>query len=168
MGTYPKFEGVPVRAYDKMVADLQARARKELGLPDSELVTRPLRAEDLGLSTPQWTFTLTSTVGYVAMINTISILDNRYVGINGICYTNAAPAVNQLRITRAGSVSRVWNIQEVQYNENDSVWFDDPVTVGQNETLLIEQYASAATTQSAELIVFYGVTVEKRGIVTNP
>ena len=94
MGTYPKFEGVPVEAYNKMVADLQERARKELGLPDSELVTRPLRPEDLGLSQPQWTFTLSSTVGYVAMINTISIADNRFVGINGICYTNTNPTVN--------------------------------------------------------------------------
>ena len=168
MGTYSKFVGVPVAAYNRMVAELQARARKELGLPDSELVTRPLRPEDLGLSNPRWTFTLSSTVGYVAMINTISILDNRFVGINGICYTNANPTVNQLRITRAGSVARVWNIQEAQYNENFSIWVDDPVTAGQNETLLVEQYAAAATTQAAELIVFYGVTVEKRGIVTNP
>ncbi len=168
MGTYPKFEGVPVAAYHKMVADLQARAKRELGLPDSEIVTRPLRAEDLGLSTPQWKFTLSSTVGYVAMIDSISVADNRFVGINGICYTNGTPAVNQLRITRAGSVARVWNIQEAQSNENDSVWVDDPVTVGQNETLLIEHYVTAATTDAAELIAFYGVTVEKRGIVTNP
>ena len=168
MGTYPKFEGVPVVAYNKMVAELQARAKKELGLPDSEIVTRALRPEDLGLSTPRWTFTLSSTGSYIAMINTISILDNRYVGINGVFYTNANPTVDQLRITRAGSVARVWNIQEAQYNENDSIWVDDPVTAGQNETLLIEQFASNATTQSAELIGFYGVTVEKRGIVTNP
>ena len=168
MGTYPKFEGVPVVAYEKMVTDLKARAMRVLGLPESEIVIRPLRAEDLGLTTPQWTFTLSSTVGYVAIVDGVSIADNRFIGINGICYTNTNPTVNQLRITRAGSVSRVWNIQEAQYNENDSVWVDDPVTVGQNETLTIEQYAAAATTQAAELIVFYGVTVEKRGIVTNP
>lgn len=168
MGMYPKFEGVPVAAYDRMKEELIARAMKELGLPRSELVDRPLRPEDLGLSTPQWTFTLSSTVGYVAMINTVSIADNRFVGINGVCYTNTNPTVNQLKIERAGSTARIWNIQQAQYNENYSVWVDDPVTIGQNEVLTVYQYCSGATTQAAELIVFYGVTVEKRGIVVNP
>lgn len=168
MGSYPKFEGVPTKAYYKMIEVLKQRAMKELGLPESELVVRPLRPEDLELSTPQWTFTLSATVGYVAMINTITIDSNRFVGINGICYTNATPAVNQLKINRAGSDARIWNIQEAKQNENDSVWVDDPITIGQNEQLTIYQYCSGATTNAAELIVFYGAVVEKRGIVTNP
>jgi len=168
MGMYPKFEGVPIAAYDKMVEDLWARAKRESGLSDSELVKRDLRPEDLGLSNPTWTFALTSTVGYVAMINTASIADLRWVGICGLCYTNAAPTVNQLKINRAGSDARIWNIQEAQYNENASIWVDDPVTIGQNEVLTVYQYCSGATTQAAELIVFLGAVVEKRGILVNP
>ncbi len=167
MGFYPKFEGVPVTAYNKMKKELKRRAM-QAGLAESDIVIRSLRPEDLELTTPQWTFTLSSTVGYVLMIATVSIDDLRWVGINGICYTNAAPAVNQLKIVRAGSDARVWNIQEAQHNENDSIWADDPVIVNQNETLAVYQYCSAATTQSAELIVFYGLVAEKRGIVVNP
>ena len=168
MGAYPKFEGVAVQAYDKMVSDLRERAKRELGLPDSEIVIRSLRPEDLELSTPQWTFSCATTGSYVLMLATASIYDNTFVGINGVCYANATPTVDQLKIVRAGSDARIWNIQECLGNENKTIWFDDPVTIGQNEVLDVYYYSATATTVAGELICFLGAVAEKRGILVNP
>ena len=86
MAFYEKLEGAALDAYVQMVRKLRETAASELKLPEEELVFRPLRPEDLGLTTPEWTFNVASTATWNKIIDAKTIADNRFVGINGISY----------------------------------------------------------------------------------
>jgi hypothetical protein len=146
-----------------MVAKLQERAMKELKLPPAEIVVRPLRPEDLGLSTAEWTFSLTSGA-WATAVNNVSIGDNRFIGINGILVEESGEmAGTQIKITREGQDVRYWHIQGVNYLQDSMIFFDDPVTMGQNTALTIKIYARATDTDFQ--CCFLGAVAEKRGVL---
>ena len=84
--------------YKDGVSEIRARARKELGLPDSEIVVRSLRPEDIGLSNPEWTDTAGSNAWADYVDTTVG--DQKFILINGVNKTEAY--VTQVRITREG------------------------------------------------------------------
>ena len=81
--------------FNAMLDKLRGRIKSELKLTGdaadsamSRFITRDLRPEDLGLSNPEWTFTPSGTSGWVNLVNTYTVSDNRYVGISGIRYAS--------------------------------------------------------------------------------
>ncbi|KKM97076.1 hypothetical protein LCGC14_1171670 [marine sediment metagenome] len=167
---YYNLEGDALDAYNKNIQELIAKAKEELGLPRDELVVRPIRAEDIGFSAAQFLTTVAkaSTNGWVNIVNTVTIADNRFVMINGVSRGFGQGTTNvfsQLRVTKAGKTARIWNIQGVEDFITNAVYWDDPVDVKQNQQLTIEGYAVNSTTDK---MIFLGAVVEKRGLIINP
>lgn len=164
---YPKLEGVSFDAHKAAVNKLQALAKKELKLGDEGIVTRALRPEDLG-KTGYWNFSITTTSGWNTMVNAATVANTRFISLEGIFYPkSAAQLVSELEINRSGSIVRYWTIQGVNYLENNMIFFDDPITLGQNQPITIKGYNPSTTTSSVEEVVFLGTVVEKKGLTIN-
>ena len=168
----PDFEGPAVQAVKDLTRVMKDRARTELSLPESEIIVRSMRPQDLGFASGtygQLAITAANTATNLVAANTIA--DNRYVGIYGIAANEAFSAagtaeLEHVRITRKGSVAREWNIRALQLFENQTGWFSDPVILDQNTTVTIALFGSSTSTVAD--FELYGVTVEKRGLVVNP
>ncbi len=166
-----KLEGESLDAYNRMVSELKNKAMTELGLPDSEVVVRPLRQEDMGFTTPQWAcpaVTDANPNSWRNIINTYTIADNRFIGVMGIHRGFGQATTNvftQLKITKAGKLARIWNIQAIEDFVGNTAYFSDYFTVDQNNVLTIKGYALVGTTDK---MVFLGAVAEKRGQTTNP
>jgi len=165
---YPQFKGVPLEAYNRMVDLLKARARQELKLSDSELVVRPLRPEDIGFANPVFNSTVAAsgTLAWSNLVNTYTIADNRFVGVNGVFADKTRDNLTQIKVTRSGKTTRLWSVQQVRDFEDKIAYADDPFTVGQNEQITIERYATTKVGDS--MFGFVGVVIEKRGLTINP
>ena len=167
---YPKLEGVPLEAHRATVNKLKELAKTELKLGDEGIVTRGLRPEDLGL-TGRWSFVVTSTSGYHTMVNASTIANTRFISLEGVFYPKSSPQlITQLEINRAGSIVRYWNIQGVNFLQDNMIFFDDPVTLGQNQPITIRGYNPTTSTNAAaspEEVVLIGTVVEKKGLTVN-
>lgn len=160
-----KLDGKALEAYHAMVAKLKEKAMRELKLPEKEIVVRPLRPEDLGLSTAEWTFSLTSGA-WATAIDNATIADNRFVGINGVLLEESGESAGtQIKITRMGQDVRYWQIQGVNYLEDACIFFDDPITIDQNTTVTVKIYARA--TDADFQCCFLGAVAEKRGVLVS-
>jgi len=182
MAFYPTLEGPALDAYRRMVADLKAKAMKELGLREDELVVRQLRPADLGaaVTVPDYPVGLTA-VTWTNIVSAQTIADNRFVGINGFMVRNQgtavalpgnnlipyAPAVEQVRITRKGSVARYFVVKYIPEWESQTGYTDEPVTVDQNTTVTIEGLATTASSIATTFDII-GAVVEKKGLLINP
>lgn len=167
MTFYHELKGTPLDAYNVGCKELLKRATAQLGLPREELILRDLRSDDLGV-TGKFKFSVTSTAGWNTLVNTYTIVDNRFVMINGLFTEESSPVIHSIRITRAGSVSRWWNVQRVALQDDNEIFMDDPILVDQNQTITIEGYNGLTTTNPGEEFGFIGAVVEKRGLVVNP
>ncbi|MCD6493900.1 MAG: hypothetical protein J7K36_08950 [Archaeoglobaceae archaeon] len=164
MAFYEKLEGPALEAYRTTLTKVRSKAMEELKLGPEEIVTRMLRPEDLGLSTPVWTFNISSSDAWNTIIDNATISDNRFVGIYGVLLgESGVSAVTQLKVTRAGEDVRYWQIQDINFLESPQIYFDDPVTVDQNTTITIKAYATA--TDSDWRCSFLGVVAEKKGLL---
>lgn len=166
MAFYYKLEGPAKTAYDRMVDELYKLAETELKKSRAELILRSLRPKDIDSSlNPEWTFNISSGGAWNTMVDNKTILDNRFVGINGIFYPKSTgdQAVSQIKITKAGEVVRYWQIQGINYTENLAIYFDDPFIVKQNTPITIQGWG--VTTGATEKIVFRGMVVEKAGLL---
>lgn len=180
---YPELKGPALDAYRQMVAKLKDKAMQELALGPEDIVTRDLRPADIGgdASTPDYRVGLTALT-WTTIVNAASIADGRFVGINGVSMTtnstaiptlgaggdatNIVPNVEQLRITRKGSVARYWNLKPIGGFENLTGWADDPITIDQNTTITVEGLSRLASSITGFSLI--GAVVEKRGILINP
>ena len=164
---YTKLEGPALEAYRGLREELLKRAIQELSLPASEIIFRDLRPEDIGLTTSEFTYSLTSAAAFNNLINTYTMADNRFIGVLGVRYPmSSSQAVSQLKIKRAQSDARVWQIQGLNFLENAQQFVDDPVIISQNEQLTITGFCP--TTNAAEKLVLLGLVAERRGLVINP
>lgn len=185
MAFYPALEGPALDAYRKMVTNLKARAQKELNLTEDEIVVRQLRPADLyagDASTPDYNIGLTTTT-WTNIVNAQTIADNRFVGINGFMVRNSGtapvlgagilaitawtPAVEQVRITRKGSVARYYVVKAIPVFESQIGYTDEPVTIDQNTTVTIEGLARLGSSISTTFDIL-GAVVEKKGLLINP
>jgi len=167
MTFYHDLKGVPLDAYNKCCNEVLRRAQEQLGLPREEIILRDLRSDDLGV-TGKWKFSVTSTSGWNTLINTVTVADNRFICISGMFTEMTTPVIHTVRITRAGSVSRWWNVQRIGLQDNNEMHFDDPIIVDQNQTITIEGYNGLTSTNPAEECGWIGCVAEKRGLVINP
>ena len=167
MTQYPELKGVPLDAYNKCCNELLRRAQDQLGLPREELILRDLRSDDLGL-TGKWWFAVTLTASWNNLINTYTIADNRFICISGIFTEEATPTVHSIKINRAGSDARWWNVQRVGLQDDNEMHIDDPIIVDQNQVITISGYNALTATTSTEEIGFIGCVAEKRGMLINP
>jgi len=157
---YPELrDGPAMIAYQEMVKKLKEEASRVLR-PD-QIVMRPLRATDLGISTPDWRQYLSSTATWNTLAST-QIANNRWIGINGVFYPQSAyQAITELQITAGGKIERYWSIQGINNYVNATGYADDPIIIGQNVNLDIKGYTINSST---ETIVFIGMVVEKKGL----
>lgn len=163
---YPELKGVALNAYNKMVEKLKFRAMKELGLGQDQLVLRPLRADDLGFSNPEWYFNPMVATSWNAIISSVTIADNRFIGIYGVYNNEDAGDASQIKVTRAGADTRYWHIQQIEGWQSNVGFADDPFTIDQNTIANIQLYARAASTLTEFQLL--GVVVEKKGLLINP
>ena len=169
---FNKLEGISLSAYELMIKDLRTKAQTELKLNPDQVVVRDLRPEDIGLTGGRFTSTMNILSSWNKIINTYTVADNRFIGISGIFYAriSGTQAATQLRVTRATSKARYWNIQGINITENAQRFFDDPIITGQNQTLTIEAFVPnvTANTTKAENIILMGSVAERKGILINP
>lgn len=159
---YKDLKGPALFAFQTMVAELKRRAMEELGLPESEIVVRSLRPEDIGKTTPSFHFA-TGGTGWRSYVNTFTVADNRFIGING--FSDGSSNTTQLKVSRGASDARFWNIQHLPNNENKLTFLDDPILVDQNTQLTIQAYALASATEKLRL---FGAVAEKKGVLVSP
>jgi len=167
MTQYHELRGVPLDAYNKCCNELLRRAQDQLGLPREELILRDLRSDDLGV-TGKWKFSITTTSGWNTLVNTYTIADNRFICISGMFTEETTPLIHSIKITRAGSVSRWWNVQRVALQDDNELHVDDPIIVDQNQQITIEGYNGLTSTDATHEFGFIGCVAEKRGLVINP
>ena len=167
MTQYHELKGVPLDAYNKCCNEILRRAQDELGLPREEIILRDLRSDDLGI-TGKWSFTVTTTAGWNTLVNTYTVADNRFICVSGIFTEETTPTIHTLRITRAGSVARWWNVQRVGLQQDNEMHLDDPIIVDQNQTITLDGYNGLTATTLHEQIGLIGCVSEKRGLIINP
>jgi len=169
MAFYPELKGIALSAYNEMVQKLIAKAEKELGqkYPD-ELVLRPLRAPDVvvNTSTISWVFTPNTATSWNTIIDDKTIADNRFIGINGVWHGEGITEISELRITKQGRVTRVWDLLPIKQFRNQVGYADDPITIEQNMTLKVECWSRTASTLTHFSLI--GAVVESKGILINP
>ena len=159
-----KLEGPALEAYRLAVNKAFERAMQELKLSKDQLIVRMLRPEDVDLSTPEWTFNLASADTWNTNMVNSTIVDGRYVVIAGIMVgESGAQASTQLRITSAGQKVRYWQPQNINYTQDNMMWFTDPIITGQNENLVIDIYATV--TDSDHQLQLLGCVVERKGLL---
>ena len=167
---YPKLEGVPLDAHRATVQKLTERAMKELKLGKEGIVKRALRPEDLGLI-GRWGFVVTSTSSFHTMVNAATIANTKFISLEGVSYPkSSAQLITQLKIDRAGSIVRYWHIQGVNFLQDNMIFFDDPVTIDQNQAITISGYNPTTSTNAAaspEEVILIGTVVEKKGLTIN-
>ena len=169
---FNKLTGVPLGAYAKMVKELKQKAQTELKLRPDQIVVRDLRPEDIGLTRGRFTSTMTTVASWNKITDTYKVGDNKFLGISGIFYARSTgtQAASQLRVTRANSKARYWNIQGINITENAQRFFDDPIIVEQNQVLTIEAFVPnvKANTTKAEDLILLGAVAERKGMLINP
>lgn len=138
---------------------LKQIAMQELHLGDNELTVRSLRPEDLGL-TGSWSFSVATPNAWNNVLSK-SLGDNRFLAITGVTYTGTA--ITQVRIVAGGSTKEIWNIQAIPLMENPRYIDMTPTIIKQNQSISIDVYATASGTES---LIFDGIVVEKKGMVT--
>lgn len=171
MAFYPEIKGVALDAYNKMVQKLVRKAETELNLRYGDgLILRDLRPEDIGTKVsdrePEWSYSPNTTTDWNTIVDATTIDDNRYIGISGVWHSEAVDEVTQLRITKEGSISRVWDLLPIIQFKHQVGYVDDPITINQNTSLTIEAWARTASTTTG--FGFIGAVVEKRGLLVNP
>ena len=107
MAFYQELKGPALEAYNRMVEVLLAKAEKELKVPRSQLVVRYLRPTDLGggdisATDEEYYYGFNGASSAFSTINnsTNTIVDNRFIGINGVFHNEAITDALQLKITR--------------------------------------------------------------------
>ena len=172
MTFYTELKGVPLDARNKCCNECMRRAQEQLGLPREEIILRPLRPEDIGYSASKFKNSLTTTLGWNTLVNTYTIADNRFVCLTGVFTEESTPTrVHQVKINRAGSDARIWNVQRVSVVEDNQMHVDDPIIIDQNTQLTITAYNGLLTTTGTntwEEFGFIGCVAEKRGMIINP
>lgn len=184
---YPELKGPALDAYREMVRTLKAKAMKEMALGPEDIVTRPLRPADLeqDTSTPDYAVGLTALT-WTTIVNDVTIDDNRFVGINGFYVVNSgtaalnnenvvnmgqsypnSPTIEQIRVTRKGSVARYWQVKPIANWEGHTGYCDDPIILDQNTTCKIEGLSRYASSLLGRFDII-GAVVEKRGLLINP
>lgn len=172
MTFYSELKGTPLDARNKCCNEVLRRAQEQLGLPREEIILRPLRSIDIGFSTDKFKSSIATTLGWNNLVYTYTMVDNRFVCIAGVFTEESTPVrVHAIRITRAGSVSREWNVQRVAMQQNKQLFVDDPIIIDQNTQLTIAAYNGLLTTTGTntwEEFGFLGCVAEKRGMLINP
>ena len=139
---------------------LKNMALKQLRVPESELVVRSLRPEDLGLSGSSFSYPIATANAWNNIVSS-TMGDNRFIAITGVVYTGSI--ITQLRIVAGGATREIWNVQAIPSMKTPRYVDLTPTAIQQNQSLSIDVYAINAS--ASESLVFEGIVVEKRGLV---
>lgn len=186
MAFYPELTGPALEAYRTMVNTLRSRAMKELNLGADDIVVRELRPADFDLGSTDTDYAIGLTAVTWTEILNKTVPDNRFIGIHGFYAINSStvatnnenvvnmgqsypnsPTIEQVRITRKGSVARYYTIGAIANFEHHVGYTDEPITVDQNTTIKIEGLARYAGSLQGRFNIL-GVVAEKKGILISP
>ncbi len=151
------------RAEQEMLNKIWDKGKDQLNLPESDLIHRSLRPEDIGYTDPVYIATIASTA-WQNLVNTYSIADNRFVGINGVNYNTTS--ISAVQFDREGKTARIWSIQQIMDSEDKIAFADDPITIEQNTLFTLKAYF--ISTSDSSKVTFVGRVVEPRGLLVNP
>ncbi len=176
MTFFHELKGLPLDAYNKCCNEILRRAQEQLGLPREEIILRSLRPEDVGWNPlgvkPKFRVDIKTTLGWNNLVATYTIVDNRFVCISGVFTEESTDVrIHQIKINRAGSDARIWNVQRVAVQDDKQMHVDDPIIIDQNTQLTITGYNGLLTTNGSntwEEFGFIGCVAEKRGMIINP
>ena len=130
MTFYRELKGVALDARNKCCNEVLRRAQEQLGLPREEIILRPLRPEDIVYSASKFKYTVTTTLAWHSLVTTYPITDNRFVCITGVFTEESTPTkTHQIKINRAGSDARIWNVQRVTGMQDKQMHVDDPIII---------------------------------------
>lgn len=164
---YPVLKGAALQAYRATVDKIRQNAREESHLSDSDIIVRPLRPQDLSLSTTYWSFTPNTATAWNSVINGVTLGNDTYVGIYGVANTvTGAGQVCQMRIQRENSYARYYPLEPISGYESKIGYLTDPITLKQQNSITIDLWVRSASTVTGVGII--GVVAEKRGILLNP
>lgn len=170
MTQYQDLEGVPLDAYNKCCNELLIRAQMQLSLPREKITLRDLISDDLGIA-GIWEFVISNTLDWNTLLDH-QVADNRFICISGMFSDTDFSLIHSIKITRAGSLARWWNVQRVGFVEDHEMHVDDPIIVGQNQRIQIEGYNALTTSTVGKLegekIGFFGCVAEPLGKLINP
>lgn len=125
------------------------------------LVVRVLKPSDVGLSTPDWEFNLTSTEQTI--VNT-ELDDKTMIVLFGVFNNDTDPKIRELKIgTPAGPIEDV-QLDFMYTWANPALVFDEPLVFTPKSTIKIDAIASATGTHK---MGFIGVVIEPAGRTIN-
>ena len=163
---FTKLEGPALEAVRRLAAELRRRAL-EGGIPPEELTIRSLRPEDLGFTGSEWTFDLTSADAFNTNAINVTLSNMRWVGVYGIMVGESGAQVSdQLRFTVNGRRTAYWQIQNANYLQDNSMYFEDVVIGNENNSFTVDIYATAA--DSDHQLSFLGLVAERKGMLVQP
>lgn len=188
MAFYPELKGNPLAARQRALTKILETAKRELNLQQSDLVIRPLRPDDIIANNAGTWKSLSIATTRTELINK-DIADNTFISIYGVALRkgtrlgNASPVsliggsidiiltqneIQEMKITRKGSVARFWDLTPIPAFESEVGYVDDPFTVDQNTNIKIELVATTTTILDQDKYAILGDVVEKRGLLINP
>ena len=159
-GVYLQLQGSALVALNKARDEVKRRASNVL---NDDYEVRDSIAQDFVLTNPVQTYNVTTTSGWITLINAQTVSNSRWISVYGVSYAMTTPLFSEVRITTGGGVKMWRNIQHIP-NTQDNIAFFDPILIDQNTSLTLEAYNKGTTTNTAEELVLLGVTAEKKGM----
>ncbi len=159
-----QLKGYALQAVQKALQMISQKAQTTLG---SDFELRDMRPQDLTFTNPTFSFSLTATSSYHAIVDDGTIGNNRWIAIYGLRTNQTAELISGLKVTAGGALKMDRNIEWVSATQDKSLYFD-PVIVEQNTLIKIEGYNVGTTTDTGYVLVFLGIVAEKKGQVLAP
>jgi len=153
---------VPDAEFVKIVRQIKAKAMQAARqlIDAKDLITRPLRPRDLGLTTDEWTFNVASTGLNENMVN--KELDNKtMVVIYGIYNLSTSPVVNEVKFGTPASIIEDLYLEDMYMYDIPAVILDPEdgvITYEPGSTVKIDFVSKG--TNSAEKLGFLGIVIE--------
>jgi len=148
-----------VKRIDSLKAQALDLARTKYLRDVKDVVVRPLRPKDLGLTTDEWTFNVAA--GKNADIVNVTLDDKTMVVIYGIYNLSVNPQVNEIVFkTGAENIEDVY-FEEMYMFDQPAVLLDEAITYQPGSTIKMDFVAKGANT--AEKIGFLGFVIEPAG-----
>jgi len=148
--------GQPAESTVMATGSLLSMASSQLGIPASELVTRSLRPQDIGLTSWNHTSTAANVWDNFA---TATVADNTFIAFGGVSY--GGTNFSQMRINAGASVSGIWPLAFIAGLVSQVYYAPQPVIAQQNQPVIIDIISKGVATEAVNIM---GTVVERAGI----
>ena len=154
---------IPKDEYVKKIESIKQNAMlraKQKYLSDvRDLVVRPLRPKDLGLTTDEWVFNVSA--GTNADVVSKELDDKTMVVIFGIYNLSTDPQVNEVVFKTGSETVEDVYVEDMYLYDQPAVMLDEPIIYTPSSTIKIDLVAKGAN--STEKLGFLGFVIEPAG-----